>query len=233
MDPDLRAEIDAVSREHDRMMAHAREPVGGPYVRREGPAGLLYREHEESAPAPASATDSALFTAVADESARNAAAWDAWVRGHIEVERAEIFDQMGKVVAEFTSGYVFERLQPLTREIAGLKGENAELRGMLGSALTALDAVRKSAEAIHRERQDEKRDFAIRNQVIAERSDRIAQLQRENFESRSALAQAQLSQAFGQRDARIERIEERMQMLLRFLSLSVDLPRGFGRTDDA
>jgi hypothetical protein len=230
MDPDLRAEIDAASREHDRLMVHDREPVGGPYVRREGSAGLLYREHEENAPAPAPAIDSAPFTAVGDESARNAAAWDAWVRGHIAAERAEVFDQMGKVVAEFTSGYIFEKLQPLTREIASLKGENVELRGMLGSALAALDAVRQTAEDIERERAIEKRERAVRDETIRERSARIADLQRDNAASHTELAAQQLAKSFSQRDARIDLIETKLGMLLRWIG--GDLPRGFGRTDE-
>jgi hypothetical protein len=230
MDPDLRAEIDAVSREHDRLMAQDREPAGGPYVRKEGPAGLLYREHENNAPAPAPTTDSAPFTAVADESARNAAAWDAWVRGHIAAERAEVFDQMGKVVAEFTSGYVFERLQPLTREIASLKGENAELRGMLGSALTAIDAVRKTAYDIVQQRVAEKREQAIRDETIRERSARIVELQAQNSASAAELGRRQRDQELAQRDRRIEMLETKLGMLLRWIG--GDLPRGFGRTDE-
>jgi hypothetical protein len=230
MDSDLRAEIDAACREHDRMMAHDREPIGGPYVRREGPAGLLYREHEENAPAPVPTTDSVPSTAVADENTKNSAAWNEWVQAHLRNERAEVIDIIAHAMGEFGSEYVNEKLTPLSREIASLKGENAELRGMLGSVLAKLDAARASIEATEQERHVEKRELAARNQVIVERSGRIAELQRQNSESHAALARQLFDQELARRDHRIEMIETKLGMLLRWIG--GDLPRGFGRTDE-
>jgi len=217
MDKMLRNEVAAACREHDWLMRTDALPKA--YVQRDAAPGVLvFKERAE-----------ALVTAD-DDSERNADGWNQWIAVHLANERAEVIDIITRTVGQFASEYVHEKLAPLNREIASLKGENAELRGMLGSVLAKFDALRASTEAIQRERQDETRDLAVRNQVIAERSDRIAQLQQENSASRAALAGQQLNQAFGQRDARIDMIETKLGMLLKWIG--GDLPRGFGRTDE-
>jgi len=82
-------------------------------------------------------------------------------------------------------------------------------------------------EALRREWQRDRSDRAIRDATIVERSARIAQLQKENAESHAQLNRQQLDRSFAERDARFERIETKLSMLMKFLSLSVDLPRGF------
>ena len=49
---------------------------------------------------------------------------------------------------------------------------------------------------------------------------------RDNAASRAELARQQFDQAFAARDARLRTMEEKFTMLLHFLSLSHDLPRG-------
>jgi len=237
MDPDLRAMLDAVSREHDRLMARDREPVRSVPVQRDGLAGLRYKDHEENAPAPApivgtiyrDVDDPRRTYALRDldeENEKNAADWNRWFDSclalrldpHLE-EIDGVFDSALRRVEYIEDTF--------SRRIADLRAENAELRGMLGSVLAKFDALRASTEAIERERQVEKRELVVRNQVIAERSDRIANLQRENAASHAELAAQRLDAAFGQRDQRLEMLEEKLGMLLRFLSVSgLDLPRG-------
>ena len=66
----------------------------------------------------------------------------------------------------------------------------------------------------------------VRDRTLIERSDRVSALMRENSASRAELARQQFEQAFSQRDARLASMEEKFAMLLHFLSLSHDLPRG-------
>jgi len=67
---------------------------------------------------------------------------------------------------------------------------------------------------------------------MIERSGRVADLQRENAASRAALERQRFEQAFAERDHRIEQLETRLGMLLKFHG--GDLPRGFlGRADNA
>jgi hypothetical protein len=150
------------------------------------------------------------------------------VKGHLAIERAEVLEIVTEAVGEFAFEYMHEKLQPLTHELANLKAENVELRGMLGSALSAIDAVRATAEALQQERQIEKRDLAVRNQVIAERGARIAELQRDNSASHAELTRKHQDQEFARRDARLDLLETRLGMLLNFLSVGsgLDLPKG-------
>jgi hypothetical protein len=249
-DPDLRAEIDAVSREHDRLMARDREPIGTGYVRKKEPAGLRYRDAPNSARALAAAeppiegeiyTDetTGLVYRLHDrdaENERNSADWNAWVRSHLEAEREFLLKAMAGGMSEYVHFHLTER----DRKIASLEAELAECKGMLGRALTALDDAHKVAaanDAEQRETIDElkRRDLErhVRDRTIAERSARISELQRENSASHAELARQQRDQELAQRDARINLIEIKLAMLLNFLGQSIDLPRGFGRTDDA
>ena len=162
-----------------------------------------------------------------DDNEKNSAAWNEWVKAHLANERAEVIDIITQAMGQFASEYVHEKLTPLNRDISNLKGENAELRGMLGSVLAKFDALRASTDAAQQERIAEKRERQIRDQTIAERSARIADLQRENAASHAESRRQHLEQAFGQRDARLDLIETRLGMLLQFLSVAgVDFPRG-------
>jgi hypothetical protein len=224
MDLDLSEEIRRVSAEHDRLMAA--DSISPP-VRKEAGNGLMYREHEEVA------LDASLMVAAPLSSETEDA---AFLFGD---HRDDLFCRtMGRVISELRHEWrtefrneitraLAEELVERDREIASLKSENAELRGMLGSVLAKFDALRASTDAAQQERIAEKRERQIRDQTIAERSARIADLQRENAASHAESRRQHLEQAFGQRDARLDLIETRLGMLLQFLSVAgVDFPRG-------
>jgi hypothetical protein len=216
--PEDRRELAELCCEHDELMARDRsELAGAPPVRREAPTGVLvYKERAAAVPSE-----------VNDENQRNAADWDRWVKGHLVIERAEVLDIITRVLGEFGVAFVDEELAPLARRIASLEAENGELKSMLGSAVSAIDAVRSAAEALKQQQQAEKRERQIRDEIIRERSVRIADLQRENAVSHAELARQQRDQELAQRDRRIEQLETRVKMLCNFLSVGgYDLPRG-------
>ena len=163
-----------------------------------------------------------------DDSEKNSAAWNAWIAAHLEAERDFLLKGMAEGMSEYVHFKLTERDDVINREINSLKAENAELRGMLGSALSALDAVRKNAEAMAQEWIADKRERAIRDATIRERSARITQLQAENSASHAELARKQRDEEFAARDHRLELVELRLKMLCQFLSVGgYDLPRGF------
>ena len=212
MDQTLRDEIAAACREHDLLLARDQ----GPSVQRDTRDASLVFKERENALAPAD-----------DDSEKNSAAWNAWIAAHLEAERDFLLKGMAEGMSEYVHFKLTERDDVINREINSLKAENAELRGMLGSALSALDAVRKNAEAMAQEWIADKRERAIRDDTIRERSARIADLQRENSASHAELARKQRDQELAARDQRLELVETRLQMLCEFLSVGgYNLPRG-------
>ena len=72
-------------------------------------------------------------------------------------------------------------------------------------------------------------EYRALRDTIRERSARITQLQAENSASHAELARKQRDEEFAARDQRLELVETRLGMLLRFLSVAgIDFPRGFG-----
>jgi hypothetical protein len=244
MDPDLRAEIAAVSREHDQLMARDCEPIGAAPVRKEGPAGLRYRDAEPAAAAePAAVTDRVIlgtvYTDVAsadayvlrdlDEmDAASSARWNKWLDLRLESEREFLLKTMAGGMSEYVHFHLSER----DRKIASLEGELAECKGMLSRAFTTLDDARKAAAANDAEQRADieglkRRDLErhVRDRTIAERSARVSELQRENAASHTELARKQRDQELAQRDQRIEQLEIKLGMLLNWIGQ--DLPRRF------
>jgi len=220
MDLELRRYLNEVYREHDSLLAEigAPEPLEaqeGGYMRREAsPDGLLYRV-VENAPV--------TLPAAGDDNAKNAEGWDQWLKAHLAIAKAEWFNEFARGMGEGLSEYTHEKLMPHVRAIAELRGELAECKGLLTSALSAFDAVRATTEAL----QQEKCERAIRDDTIRERSARIADLQRENAASHAELARKQRDQELAARDQRLELVETRLRMLCQFLSVGgYDLPRG-------
>jgi len=114
---------------------------------------------------------------------------------------------------------------------ANLANERAEVLDAFTHAMGEVIAElrsewRSEIEALRREWQKDRSDRAIRDQTIVERSARIAQLQKENAEAHAQLSRQQLDRSFAERDARLERLETKLGMLLSFIG--GDLPRGFG-----
>jgi len=112
-------------------------------------------------------------------------------------------------------------------KLAELAAENLELKSLLGDALARFAKLAAEFETLRRDWQADKRETQIRNQAIIERSGRVAELQRENAEARTALEQRRLDQMLTERDARLDALETRLGMLLNFIG--GDLPRGWGR----
>jgi hypothetical protein len=111
------------------------EAEGGPYARRGGGAGLLYRMGPENAPAPASQPAGAPSS--------DGLSLDA--------------DAVAQAIADALFETRAELRREFARELAILKNENTELKGMLGAVLaiigksgtlSTLDNV-KSADVHH------------------------------------------------------------------------------------
>ena len=233
----IRDEIGQLSAEHDRMMVEheqwmaRREAAGAAPVQKYNDSAVLYREHDGNASEPTPQRDAAP----SEGEQQDWSGWEKWLRGHLNNERAEMLEAVAQGMAMF----VDEQLTPIDRTFAELRAENIELKGLITDALSRFakidDAAKELASEIgwlRQQWQADKRETQIRNQAMIERSGRVADLQRENAASRAALERQRFEQAFVERDHRIEQLETRLGMLLKFLG--GDLPRGFwGRTDDA
>ena len=175
MDLELRRYLNEVYREHDSLLAEigAPEPLEaqeGGYMRREAsPDGLLYRV-VENAPV--------TLPAAGDDNAKNAEGWDQWLKAHLAIAKAEWFDEFARGMGEGLSEYTHEKLMPHVRAIAELRGELAECKGLLTSALSAFDAVRATTEAL----QQEKCERAIRADAWASHYDTVVELRRLQLE---------------------------------------------------
>jgi hypothetical protein len=207
-------------REHDRMMEEAREPVGEPYVMREASMALEYRVTDNNALA---AAPPPFPTASRDEG------WNSWWReswsAHVEDERKVVAEAIGNVAFELKRELQAEYEAALVerdQKIAELRGQNIEIQGLLGRTLKQVEA--STTEIAELRRRLDSRDE--RDRTYAERSGRIAELQRENAVARREADRSQLEAALTENRARVERIETKLGMLLNFIG--GDLPRGFG-----
>jgi hypothetical protein len=105
---------------------------------------------------------------------------------------------------------------------------------MLTSTLSALAEARKTAEADCRKQQAEiielrqfEAERRAREEVSADRNQYINELRREVASVRVRLQNKEIDAALAERDARIERLELQLKMLLQFMSVSgYDLPKG-------
>jgi hypothetical protein len=191
-------------------------------------SGLRYRTHEqESVPEPAETAVTPVSNVMDAEASK---AWNEWIDGRLSTERESerrlTMYAMGELVSEMRQ----ERKEAIEKAVCAIANQLREVKGLLGTTLAALDDARKGLQQQHEvieglRRQEFER--TVRDRTIIERSARVAELQRENAESRVALASQHLEQAFDQRDARLNLIETRLEMLCRFLSVGgLDLPKG-------
>jgi len=98
---------------------HSAEPEPKAYVQRnDAGEGLIYKRMSD-----------ALQPAEPDWSG-----WEAWLQGHLEILR----EQMAAAIGKATMMLLQEERIRFERELAILKNENAEIRGMLGTALQLL-----------------------------------------------------------------------------------------------
>jgi hypothetical protein len=221
-DPERRA-LAELFRAQDKLLAEARaDAEHAALTRRADPStGLVYRD----APEPEVDVDAL--------NAERAADWDRWVQGHISNARRELVDALQEDVCDLAAS-LQERWKHDIEHAAGiLENENRSLKALLAEALGKLADVRQTAEDEAREQraaiaelQRKELVRTTRDLTLVERGARVAELQRQNAESRVALADQQLSRAFDQRDARIALLEQQLQMLLRHMGLmGFDPPR--------
>jgi hypothetical protein len=212
-------ELAAICREYDRFRTeqHALAEHQALTRRVDAETGLAYRDQEQPAPEPEP----------------DWSGWEAWRAAHQSILKTEILDWVLDSVPAFVCTYVGKKLEERDRKIADLEAELVECKGMLGRAIDAVDDARSAAAA-----EAEKQHAAIerlerqelvrrtRDATITERSNRIGELMRSNAESRAELARQQFEQAFAARDARLHTMEEKFEMLLRYMSLAgLELPR--------
>jgi len=215
-----RRELAAVCDAHDRMMEAAREEVRQKELtkRADPVSGLVFRD----APAPAVDID--------EENRKNQEGWDEWCRGHISIMIHQLLDALALDIRDLRDALRQEWAEAIEKRIGGVQGENAEVKGMLVSALAKLadaesEVQQQRAEIAELRRAEERR--TTRDLTLVERSGRIAELQRANAESHAQLSAQQRERELAARDHRIDLLEERMQALLRHMGLmGFDLPRG-------
>jgi hypothetical protein len=132
------------------------EPAGDAYTRKTDPGrGMVFRTQENAqvaspaaAPAPSNGHDDSW------------AAWNAWLRSHLDIERDVVGKAMGTVIAQVRKEFGNDLVQR-DRRIAELVAENLEIKAMLADMLKHYD---QSAKAIARLARD----------VVAETRDRQA-----------------------------------------------------------
>ena len=215
---DDRRELARLCAEHDQLMAEART--------QQNDTKVVYKEFN-NALAPAAVDEEQDWSAWHD-------GWERWIKGHLGIAHGEIIREVTEALGELIVELRKEWRHDVDRCVAALQGENAELKGMLGETLTKFDTTTKALageiEQLRQGWQTERRERAIRDQTIVERSGRIAELQRENATARLVLERQQLDEALAEHRNRVDRIEIKLGMLLNFLG--GELPRGFGRTDE-
>jgi hypothetical protein len=214
-----RRELARLFDEQDRMLAEARAEIAQKeLMQRADESGLVYRNHE-----PEPATDWS--------------GWESWMGAHKAALKTEIEGAVVKALDQEHDAVdkaLARTLEGLYHEIDQLENQNKELKGLLGDALGKLDKVREKTEASCRRQQDsivELRQFEAerraREQVSIERTQYINELRREVADVQVKLQNKEIDAALSERDARIERLEMQLKMLLQFMSVSgVDLPRG-------
>src|SRR5262245_14072044 len=132
-----RDEIRVLCAEHDRLMAAAAEErriyadgrfrSGSPPEPLADGADVIYRQHDNSASAPAAAAD------VGDWSG-----WDRWLRGHLDIERRGLLDALEKDLVEVLDEERRVTRQESEAELLKVRAEVAELRGRVDTLLSLL-----------------------------------------------------------------------------------------------
>jgi hypothetical protein len=214
-----RRELAAVCDAHDRMMETAREEARQKELmkRADPTTGLVYRD----APEPAVDIDA--------ENQRNQEGWDEWCRGHISIMIHQLLDALSLDILDLRDALRQEWAEAIEKRIGVVQGGNAEVKGMLASALAKLadaesEVQQQRAEIAELRRAEERR--TTRDLTLVERSGRIAELQRQNAASHAELAREQRDRELAARDHRIDLLEARVEALLRHIGLMGLEPRG-------
>jgi len=148
-----REEIRQLCIAHDRFMAEqASEPIRRPPVSAPDDAGLIYKQHDNSEPAPALAADTTLS---GEALAQWHADWDRWMLGHLAVERRGLLDALERDLVEILAKQEQDirqerdaELLKRDRRIGELEGEIRELKGFVGGLLAAFGQKEKTADVV-------------------------------------------------------------------------------------
>ena len=131
-----REEIRQLCIEHDRFMAEqASETIRRSPVSESGGAGIIYKEYDNSALPPAAATA---------EGEQDWSGWEAWMAGHLAVEREHMLDSL----AEAMMMLIHQERDTVDRKLAELRAENAELKGMIGTVLRLYAGETKTGDVV-------------------------------------------------------------------------------------
>jgi len=141
----IRDEIARLSAEHDKLMSEhrawlaRREAAGAAPVQKSDDLGLVYKDHDNSEPAAASETD-------------QWAGWNAWMRGHLDIERRSIFEEVEKALVDLVIELRKEWYEEMKKAITKRDAKIARLEGQV-ETLTRLYAG-KSASIVDRRPKD-------------------------------------------------------------------------------
>src|SRR6516225_10567581 len=131
-----REEIRQLCIAHDRFMAEqASETIRRSPVSESGGAGIIYKEYDNSALPPAAATA---------EGEQDWSGWEAWMAGHLAVEREHMLDSL----AEAMMMLIHQERDAVDRKLAELRAENAELKGMIGTVLRLYAGETKTGDVV-------------------------------------------------------------------------------------
>jgi len=131
-----REEIRQLCIAHDRFMAEqASETIRRSPVSESGDAGIIYKEYDNSALPPAAATA---------EGEQDWSGWEAWMAGHLAVEREHMLDSL----AEAMMMLIHQERDTVDRKLAELRAENAELKGMIGTVLRLYAGETKTGDVV-------------------------------------------------------------------------------------
>lgn len=100
-----------------------------------GGAGIIYKEYDNSALPPAAATA---------EGEQDWSGWEAWMAGHLAVEREHMLDSL----AEAMMMLIHQERDTVDRKLAELRAENAELKGMIGTVLRLYAGETKTGDVV-------------------------------------------------------------------------------------
>jgi len=104
-------------------------------VSESGGAGIIYKEYDNSALPPAAATA---------EGEQDWSRWEAWMTGHLANEREAVLN----IVNEGVNKMLDQERASIDRDLADLRAENAELKGMIGTVLRLYAGETKTGDVV-------------------------------------------------------------------------------------
>jgi hypothetical protein len=137
-------ELDPFAYDDHLRAERSAEPERDACVQQNDAAGILYREFDGNA----------LY----DAPQPDWSAWESWMKGHLANERAEVLELLTEGMAEFVTKYVGGKLVERDREIGVLRNENVEIRALLGSVLSKVEANNEKMKNLIADLEGERRE---------------------------------------------------------------------------